>query len=288
MQKIKAQADYVGDVTYVDEESTLATIDRHARICYRSEPVVSPLKFVRSLKKRAHWSTLEHSQLAINVDQPEDLLRQLLPSGKYRFFDLEHLSDGWIGGSLRSWVETYNVARVRRPDVFGQIKGMMPELLGDWDVPCIEPRRRDVPNSLRRHAVYMVVDRGIMAEVTRHDMSFLVESTRYVVLSGRMEFIDVAGTIAVGTPAYEIWNRSCQQAEESYTELLGHVRPELARQVLNMSLATRMYIVGLPSYWNHFFSLRRSPKAHPLVREACELLYPQMSHLLDAGGEATI
>lgn len=295
MKTTDIEAIYTGDLSYTSEEQTLAALDKRARICYRSEPgTTQPVRFIKALMRSGHGSTLEQSQLGIELQDQLALthfVHALFESGRYRFLDLECLhTHNIIAGNLRMWVEAYSIIGDNQDhaEIFGRIKYMMPTLLDDWTVDSISHTPPELPPPIRRHGAYVKCDRGVMAEVTRHDMNFLVESTRYVGLSlaedGReLEVIDMlphgmsCPDPADEPKAYAIWHEACMHSSKAYSRLRKLTKPEIARQVLNTSLATRWYMAGLPSYWRHFFNLRNSPKAHPLCRYMAAKLEESMS-----------
>jgi thymidylate synthase (FAD) len=119
--------------------------------------------------------------------------------------------------------------------------------------------------------VRFIVDRGIMAELTRHRIaSFSVTSTRYVNYSGynNMEFIEPYAIFDVGSPAIPVWAKACSDAEDRYNELIElGCSPQAARSVLPNSLKTEVIMSANYMEWRHIFKLRTSPRAHPQMTE---------------------
>jgi thymidylate synthase (FAD) len=109
-------------------------------------------------------------------------------------------------------------------------------------------------------------DRGILAELTRHRLaSFSVESTRYV------RHDDPESWLAYrpeGVPDQDSpWLRAMIGAEEAYNELLGlGFPPQMARSVLPLAFATRIFMTANIREWRHVFKLRTSWAAHPQMR----------------------
>jgi thymidylate synthase (FAD) len=121
-------------------------------------------------------------------------------------------------------------------------------------------------------SVLWEVDRGILAEITRHRLcQFSVESSRYVRYSDPMSFKVIKPYFFVeGTPAYEIWLNSMKTAEANYNNiLLASHQPQEARSVLPMSFATLIRMTANIREWRHILTLRTSPGAHPQMREIC-------------------
>lgn len=125
-------------------------------------------------------------------------------------------------------------------------------------------------------SVIVTADRAVLNEVVRHRIaSYAQSSTRYCNFS-----MDKFGNeISVIRPfffpenstAYYEWYDSCLAAETAYMELLALGRkPEEARSVLPLSLASEIVITMNPREWRHFFKLRAcgaSGKPHPQMLE---------------------
>lgn len=118
----------------------------------------------------------------------------------------------------------------------------------------------------------IVCDRGVMAELTRHRLcSFSVESTRYVDYSKRgLKFIKPLSTRRITDIVFE---EIADHAERAYRELLSEgVKPEEARAILPLSLATELTVTANLRQWRHVLKLRTSPKAHPQMRQIADMI----------------
>lgn len=121
--------------------------------------------------------------------------------------------------------------------------------------------------------VYIVCDRGVMAELTRHRIaSFSVESSRYCNYS-KDKF---GNEITVIEPCFwqdkpemrDTWEAACTAAEAAYFCFLEHgAKPEEARSVLPMSLKTEVVMTANLREWRTVFSLRADKHAHPQMRQ---------------------
>jgi len=125
--------------------------------------------------------------------------------------------------------------------------------------------------------VRLITDRGMLAEITRHRLaSYSVESTRYVKYSD-IEFV---------WPFYEngivqrknnkelyAWERAMKNAEGSYHEILLDHKPQIARAVLPMSLATDIVMTCNLREWLYVLNLRRSRHTHPQMVELMNQVY---------------
>ena len=129
--------------------------------------------------------------------------------------------------------------------------------------------------------VRFVCDRGVSHEIVRHRLaSYCQESQRYCNYSkdqfnGDITFIKPL-FFDENTPVYRIWERSCQNAETAYFDLLNEgCTPQEARTVLPNSVKTELVMTADVREWRHFLKLRTSLAAHPEMRKLA-------SQLLDA------
>lgn len=112
----------------------------------------------------------------------------------------------------------------------------------------------------------ILFDRGILAEWTRHRIAaYSVESTRYVKYDGDVECIIPSGIDLEEHPAFVL---SVEQSIDTYQTLLKcGVKPEAARAVLPMCLATRMVVTHNMREWRHILKERLlNMHAHPDFR----------------------
>lgn len=120
--------------------------------------------------------------------------------------------------------------------------------------------------------VIFTVDRALSHELVRHRMaSFAQESQRYCNYSndkfeGHVTFIKPQW-LKKDTHDYDIWEKSCLDAEKEYFDLLENNKPELARAVLPNCTKTELVITANYREWRHIFKLRTAPGAHPDMRK---------------------
>lgn len=138
--------------------------------------------------------------------------------------------------------------------------------------------------------VKMTVDRGVLAELTRHriGVAYSVESTRYCNYeSDDIRFIDpscgefenfdeqhecsdsCSGDCASSTLSRrDLHIMAYEDAEEYYKRLITlGASPQEARQVLPMALATDLVMTANIREWRHILKLRTSAGAHPYCRD---------------------
>ena len=142
----------------------------------------------------------------------------------------------------------------------------------------------------KRYTVKFILDRGILAEFTRHRrFSFMAESTRYCNYSkgkfnNQLTFIKPCWTnIPEGnygdvfnpkepditlTPNEYAFIDILRETEKYYIGLTNNGwKAEQARDVLPLSLKTELYMCGFAEDWKNFFELRCASNAHPQAKE---------------------
>lgn len=134
-------------------------------------------------------------------------------------------------------------------------------------------RGHDAPIEFSFAAVRIVCDRAIANEIVRHRLfSYAQESTRYCNYSKGKFSSEITvirpSSIEEGSTAWKAWKRGCEDAEDAYFELIAAGEtPQIARDVLPMSLKTELNVGGNYREWQHFFRLRCASDAHPQIRE---------------------
>lgn len=127
-------------------------------------------------------------------------------------------------------------------------------------------------------AVKIVGDRSLMGQITRHRLaSFCIESARYNNYTkekyGKEISVIVPHDIEEDSIEYHIWEDSCLKAEDSYFRLINHgVKPEMARSVLPMSLATNICMSANVREWRHILKLRLDSHAQSDIREVAGMI----------------
>ena len=132
-------------------------------------------------------------------------------------------------------------------------------------------------------SVEFTTDRAIANELVRHRLcSFAQESTRYCNYSknkfgNELTFVkpEWVDDYAFGS---HLWMGTCNMAERYYKALLttGGLKPEDARCVLPLSLATKLVMTTNYAEWRHILKLRTAKGAHPQMRA---LMIPLLKEL---------
>lgn len=115
---------------------------------------------------------------------------------------------------------------------------------------------------------HIICDRAIMAELTRHRLaSFTVESTRYV---NYKDGLTVIADPKLNKKQRYRWELGATSAIVAYQDLIElGCKPEQARAVLPLCLATELYMTANLREWRHVLKLRTASKvnaAHPQMR----------------------
>jgi thymidylate synthase ThyX len=77
--------------------------------------------------------------------------------------------------------------------------------------------------------------------------------------------------------AYGIWYNACKYAEVAYMDLIKEgIKPELARNVLPMSVATEIVMTANIREWRSVFKLRTTEYAHPQMRSIMRKLLDEL------------
>lgn len=139
--------------------------------------------------------------------------------------------------------------------------------------------------SVVEHAVWTFlfegVSRALTHELVRHrHLSFSQLSQRYVDESD-VAFV-LPPEIREDTPAYDVWHRSCQRANDDYRLLLAEIEKQVedepsrtmrrkrarqtARAVLPNATETKIVVTGNARAWRHFIELRAAASADTEIR----------------------
>ena len=132
----------------------------------------------------------------------------------------------------------------------------------------------------------IICDRAIANEITRHrHFSFVQESTRYCNYDNRpIAFINPLECLnnnCISNEIKRITENATQISYESYCALVeSGVRPEIARSVLPLNIATKLVMCGNLRSWMHFLELRTDKAAHPLMRQLAFSIQEQLQNII--------
>ena len=286
--------------TILEQESGLEeiykAIERAGKVSHKSEHTIkegSAKEFVDRMIKLGHGAALEFGTVYLKVTYKDtDWVTLSMFYGHNKYSKVTHSEDNrvyYISTNYRVLVENNH--------------------LRDLKYLC-EPTEYHE----KRICVKFILDRGILAEFTRHRVfSFMAESSRYCNYSkdrfgNELTFIiPVWEILEEGSYQYNLDNQtytcgnnfycpegcnapdystlrfldSLRISELNYLDLLNlGWKPEQARAVLPNALKTELVMTGFVSDWRHFFRLRTSiiaetGKPHPQASELADLLYKE-------------
>ena len=164
--------------------------------------------------------------------------------------------------------------------------------------------KRTRHGSVLEHAVWTVlfegISRALTHELIRHrHFSYSQLSQRYVDES-EVSFV-LPPEIHDGSPAFDLWKKSCERANEEYRELLSLVEEQVkdepsatlrrkrarqtARSLLPNAAETKIVVTGNARAFRHFIELRASPGADTEIRRLAvtvlRLMQLEAPHLFD-------
>lgn len=177
---------------------------------------------------------------SVQLLYPEDartVMRRIEEAGRNCYQSYQHMTDGSAEALIRKFVKANHGSPLEFADI----------------------------------TVRIVADRAFLAQITRHRLaSFCVESARYNDYKGGCKFIEPVG-LEDGEQT-TAWLETCAYAESTYDRLreLG-VKPETARSVLPMSLATSIVMKANVREWRHILELRLDKHAQPDMRQIMEM-----------------
>lgn len=279
-------------VNLLDFKDPLVVAEYAARICYDSIDKMQPGSaepLIRALIKRGHFTPLEHAYVRLYPSRVSDASNQVYVNGLYAFAaagDYPFADRRLTRGSF------YRGEDKNGQYVAGNLRDIYWYLSQHCDpIDIIKEAAERDPN----YAVFeLTTDRGVATEFFRHrtmsyddsgyemgpkaiDVDFVQEpainqqSTRYV------NFNKKAAYLILPEPAewaydhtkweYLMWFQSCKMSLQYYIDMvMSGMPPEYARNVLPLSLGTKVVMSGSIMNWLYVLNLRLPKGAHPQAR----------------------
>ena len=259
-------------------EGVYKQIERVGRVSHKSEDRItedSAETFVERMKEMKHLSTCEFGTIYLyyKVDEPSTMVKEIIDFYKNNQYSKVKC--------IKHYSNTYSECGMGR---LYDIEYSEYFITTNLRV-CLENNRQEyltnalcepTENHHKRYTVKFVLDRGILAEFTRHrKFSFMAESSRYNNYSkdkfgNELTFIKPCWLIGgmKSNLTYLEWETTLQEIEKSYLILTKNGwKAEEARSILPLSLKTELYMCGFVEDWEQFFKLRTASNAHPQARE---------------------
>lgn len=224
-------------------------IERCARICYRSENngKVTSEQFVKALIKNRHFRCCEFGTVVLA--SPKNLYKKAI---------------WWLRSVFNPWVK-----RDKKNHFYiTNLRYIIEHYPKNWEEQIANMVNVDV--NQYRPTFHWHISRGIADEFRTHVMlSSLMESSRYVnyknvgLQFAKPRWYNDKGDTYDCTRARR-FRDMCATLELAYIECFenGH-KPETAREVLPLSIATNFVQCGFRDAWDNFFNLRCDKSAHP-------------------------
>ena len=277
-------------ITHTDP---LEMAEHAARICYDSVDKMKPGSaepMVRSLINLGHYTPLEHACVCIYIDKIDDAEARSYVENLYNFaapLDFPFCDRRLTRGAF--YKGTDETGRY----VVGNLRDIS-WYLGQHADPINIIKEAAVPAP--HYAVLeLITDRGIATEFFRHrtmsyddngticgtislpvdfvpEPSINQQSTRYVNFDKKGAFLILPEPAewAYDTESflYQYWYNACNNAVYKYLDLVGAklMPPEYARNVLPLSLGTKVVMSGSIMNWLYVLNLRLPKGAHPQAR----------------------
>lgn len=270
----------------------LEMVEHAARICYDSVDKMKPGSaepMVRSLIKLGHFTPLEHAHVDLYIDKVADKEARSYVENLYQFaapMDFAFCDRKLTRGAF------YKGANEAGNFVSGNLRDIV-WYLGQHTDPIEIIKQAAVPTP--KYAVLeLITDRGIATEFFRHrtmsyddngtmcgtislDVDFVPEpsvnqqSTRYVNFDKKGAFLILPEPAdwAYDSSKWEylMWKQTCIYSIQCYIDMVQNkMPPEYARNVLPLSLGTKVVMSGSLINWLYVLNLRLPKGAHPQAR----------------------
>lgn len=288
-------------------------IELCGRICYDSQDKIEPgsaEKFCEKLRKSGHTSVFEHANIVLKVSREACIATKCmaenyeedtgLPSF-LRFDPLEQHRHHFVSGNVRAWDTVINYMS-KTP--FCSVPPCVVDALGGYFAAfdtvswkkqlwrCHEGAGYTAsviaPNQLPRWArerhttatFFIICDRGVSHELVRHrTASFSQQSTRYCKANkdGGIEYVVPSVQCVGNIHNWDDLTGAVFESEFRYAHMLENgASPQIARAVLPICLATKLYMTMTIERWRDFLKLRLDPAAHPDMRVIAEQIQQQL------------
>ena len=296
MKLIKPSFSILDDTNY-NIESIYKRIELVGRCSHKSEDKItetSAKDFVERMLNMKHLATCEFGTVYLKI-----------PTGKYQFLDNDYFDEC---NDIKDSFYSNPYTKIHCQEGYHYISTNYRVLLENFSKEFISELLQYLcePTEYhhKRYTVKFILDRGILAEFTRHrKFSFMAESSRYNNYSkdkfnNELTFIQPIWTYhqedgdygTLGNPkrknvgnsdgVFFDYKKALQYAEYYYLILVKQGwKAEEARNVLPLCLKTELYMCGFAEDWKNFFKLRSKKygvgNPHPQADELATPLYEE-------------
>lgn len=255
------------------------------------------------------WDMLMHNGNLYEANN-ELLEKNLKPFLRFTDTEIDDECRCIVSGNMRAWrdyakacvalfgfIPQYMYGMIRNyPLFFPEYQAYVPAVIvNDILIPITVSDLKGYFEHSVHHdiTVKFTCDRGVSHEIVRHrTASFAQESTRYCnyglgKFDGEITVVMPAKWIGANVdrladdPAYQAWAMATANSEHYYFDMLeAGSTPQEARAVLLNSLKTEVIMTSNLDGWDHFFSLRCAPDAHPDIRVVANKAYMEFLDIM--------
>lgn len=276
-------------------EGMYKQVELGARCCYNSQHLITEDSYktlIDSLKKRKHYSPFAHGTVYLKLDKTNSDL-----ADRNEVFD-HYLNNFW------SRVVINNDTAYITSNMRVLLENGWEEDLKFWSEPTEYHIKRitikfnssiGVSREINRHSVSL----SVCEQSTRYcnyskdkfgnELTFVIPEWVKTRINDTAESFDpltwrrkdylvnmsifkAIDCMCAEDRAINCWIESLKRTEDDYMYLLSDeccLKPEEARGVLDLDLATEVYYTGYINDWKHVFEMRTNPAAHPDARAIC-------------------
>ena len=237
-----------------------------ASTCYKSVPKKGEdaVTFVRKLIENKHTAMLEFGTVYLIIPASSDDYDFIWNKDKLIKIlrDNPHTKIRYVSGAHAYYVTTnYRVITEQVPE----------------DLNPLQFRTSKTLQHIPRYCVKLFTDIGVGRELCRHrNFSFAQESTRYCNFSAERFGKELKFCLPNWGTEEELQEfYPLSEIEKTYIKLVeGGMKPQDARYILPLGLATKICMCGFEEDWKHLFDLRVLDKTGPAHPDMKELITP--------------
>lgn len=266
----------------IKNSNQLKTVEYCARLCYKSEQLVtddSYIKFCKTRFSEGHLAIFEHANFVFKIKSPIEFFKIIenLYGVKYKFVN----EDLIVVLNLRHILELATLYKCK------SFYNKLPNLYKIFDIDTTEDIVCDCElfncdeDFCKFITIALDVQRSVWDELARHRANALCcESSRYCNYS-KDKF---GGEITFSAPywykgdvppeQYVTYMKEfnlrymCEEAEVSYKKLIQDgFKPQDARFILPLGYRVNCVITASLQQWKHIIELRTSQAAHPDMKK---------------------
>jgi thymidylate synthase (FAD) len=232
----------------IDVEATKERIERIGRTCYRSEGKIEPgsaSKFIKMLNKRGHGAMLEHSLISVCFTSSRAIADELFRHRAGTALAMEstrycNYKEG-IQFVIPTWVLRDQAILIKKLD-------------GYWDNALSLKQGREFQSAID---IYEWIDR-VHAQIYGY---YRNQGDNNPMLANCMAQESEAKKLF---KRISTWVKYIYCGADGYAQcIIEGLKPQEARGLLPLDIATHAWVSGNLRAWQHIFQMRNDTAAHP-------------------------